>query len=70
MEKMDPFQADVIDRLARIETKQDTLVTTQLLHSARIEALEAFRNRILGASVLASSAASALVSLLIAHFTK
>jgi len=39
------FQMEVIDRLARIETKQDTNMTTLDEHGARIKSLEHTRTK-------------------------
>ncbi|APT58550.1 hypothetical protein RQ831_16170 [Roseomonas gilardii] len=67
---MDQFQSNVIDRLARIETKQDAILPVQIDHEKRIAALETLKNKYLGAVFVVSSLAATAVSGAIAYLTK
>lgn len=48
------FQSDVIDRLARIETRLEALVTPSEDHEMRIRAIETKQSRLTGAMGLLS----------------
>ena len=55
---MNPFEREVIDRLARIETRLDGLVDTSKDHSDRLETLEALRVRLLSWSTVVATVVS------------
>lgn len=55
--------SDTVERLARIETKLDMLLTRLTDHETRLRALEAWRWLQVGAAAAAGGAASKLVQM-------
>ena len=52
---MTEFERQSIDRLARIETKMDRVLTVIEDHERRINALEGLRDKIIGIAALAGA---------------